>query len=74
MRLIRDDKASIALSGGAGQSPHANPSSRNDLEEMRRAGREAWLKMRQQQPKENLEEVGRRAREDWRAKYGPEKK
>jgi hypothetical protein len=29
--------------------------------------------LRQQQPKENLEEVGRRAREDWLARYGPGK-
>lgn len=73
-RHFGDSEVSTALSGGAGQSPHANPSSRNDLEKIRRAGREAWLKMRQQQPEENLEEVRRRAREDWRVRYGPEKK
>ncbi len=73
-RHFGDDETSTALSGVADQSPHANPSSRNDLEEIRRAGREAWRKMRQQRPKENLEEVRRRAREDWRARYGPEKK
>lgn len=73
-RHFGDDTASTALSECGGQSPHANPSSRNDLEDPRRAGRDAGLKMRQQQPKENLEEVRRRAREDWLARYGPEKK
>jgi hypothetical protein len=32
------------------------------------------LPKRQLQPKENLEEVRRRAREDWLAKHGPERK
>jgi len=73
-RHFGDDKGPTALTGGAGQSPPANPSSRNDLEETRRAGRKAWLKMRQLQPKENLEKVRRRAREDWLARHGPEKK
>jgi hypothetical protein len=75
-RHFGDGNASVstALSECGGQSPHANPSSRNGLEDPRRAGRDAWLKMRQQQPKDNLEEVRRRAREDWLARYGPEKK
>ena len=73
-RHFGDDKAPTALTGGAGQSPHSNPSSCIGLEETRRARREAWLKMRQLQPKENLEEVRRRAREDWLAKHGPERK
>ena len=30
--------------------------------------------MRQQQPAEDLQEVRRLAREDWLAKYGPQKK
>jgi hypothetical protein len=66
------DKALATL--GSGRSPPLNPSSRNDLEETRRAGRETWLKMRQLQPKESLEEVRRRAREDWLARHGPERK
>jgi hypothetical protein len=73
-RHFGDDNAPTALTGGAGQSPHSNPSSRIDLEETRRAGREAWLKMRQLQPKENLDEVRRRAREDWLATHRPERK
>jgi len=73
-RYFGDDKTSTVVSGGVGLSPHANPSSRHDLEETQPAGREAWLKLRQQQPKENMDEVRRRAREDWLAKYGPEKK
>ena len=39
-RHFADDKAPTALAGGAGQCPHAIPSSRKDLEETRRAGRE----------------------------------
>jgi hypothetical protein len=73
-RHFGDDTASTVLSEYGGRSPDANPSSRNDLEEARRAGREEWLKMRQQQPEENLEAVRRRAREEWLARYGPEKK
>jgi hypothetical protein len=45
------------MTGGSGRSPHAYPLSCNNLEEIQRAGREAWLKMRQLQAKENLEEV-----------------
>jgi hypothetical protein len=37
-RNFGDDNASTALSGGGGQSPHANPLSRSDLEETRRVG------------------------------------
>src|SRR5882757_11256547 len=73
-RHFVDDDAPATLTGGSGRSPHANPSSHNDLEETRRAGRESWLKMRQLQPKENMEEVRRRAREDWLAKHGPQRK
>jgi hypothetical protein len=47
--------------------------SSRDPEKMRRDGREAWVKLRQQQPRQDLEEVRRRAREDWLAKFGPEK-
>jgi hypothetical protein len=68
------NEASTSLSGGVDQSPRENSASRHDLEKTRQAGREAWLKMRQQQPNENVEEVRRRAREDWLARYGPEKK
>jgi hypothetical protein len=71
-RHFGEDEAPATLMGGAGRSPHANLLSCNDPEETQRAGREAWLKMRQLQPKENLEEVKRRAREDWLAKHGPE--
>jgi hypothetical protein len=71
-RYFGDDKTSTVLSEAVGLSPHANPSLLHDLEETRRTGREAWLKIRQQQSKENMEEVRRRAREDWLAKYGPE--
>lgn len=73
-RHFGNDQASATLTGGSGRSPYANTLSHNDLQETQRAGCEAWLKMRQLQPKENLEEVRRRAREDWLAKRGPERK
>jgi hypothetical protein len=73
-RHFGEDKTPAALTGGSGRSPHASPASRNDLEETQRAGREAWLKLRQLQPKADLDEVRRRAREDWLAKHGPERK
>jgi hypothetical protein len=73
-RHFGDDDAPASLNRGLGRNTHANPSSRNDLEETRRVGREAWLKMRQLHPQESLEEVRRRAREDWLAKRRPESK
>jgi hypothetical protein len=73
-RHFGDDDAPASLNTGSGRNTHANPSSRNDLEETRRAGREAWLKMRQLHPQESLEEVRRRAREDWLATRRPERK
>jgi hypothetical protein len=44
------------------------------MEAMRREGRETWLKARQGQASEDLEEVRRHAREDWLAKHGSGKK
>ena len=73
-RHFGDHKAPTTSAAGAGLSSHANPSSYIALEEARRAGREAWLRMRELQPKENLEEVQRRAREDWLARHGPGRK
>jgi len=72
MRHFGDDKGPATLTGGCGRNSNP-PSFRNDLEETRRAGREAWLKMRQLHPEETLEEIRRRAREDWLAQHGPEK-
>ncbi len=49
-----------ALTESVGRN--TRPNSSRDPEELRSAGREAWLKMRQQQPREDLEQVRRRAR------------
>jgi hypothetical protein len=73
-RHFGGDKPPTALTGCAGQSSQVCSSLRNDLEETRRAGREAWGKMRERQTKENLEEATRRAREEWLARYRPERK
>lgn len=54
--------------------PNTSANSSRDLETIRREGREVWLKTQQQQPPENLEQVRRRARADWLAKFGPGKK
>jgi hypothetical protein len=70
-RLGESDSAG-ALADSVGQNTEATSS--RDPEKLRKDGREAWLKMRQQQPREDLEQVRRRAREDWLAKFGPGKK
>lgn len=45
---------------------------RLSLDEERRNARTAWQKMRQQESSSmSLEDIRRRAREEWRAKYGP---
>jgi hypothetical protein len=51
------------------------PSSRsNDLEAIRREGRTAWLRMREQNPAStDLEQIRRQARENWLAEFGPKK-
>jgi hypothetical protein len=72
-RRFGEGDSAIVLTDSIGQNSAANSS--RDPEELRRAGRETWLKMRQQQPREDLEQVRRRAREDWLAnKLGPGKK
>jgi hypothetical protein len=55
-----------------GRHSGADSTSNSVLEEQRRYGRMAWLRMRQQESS-NLdpEEARRRAREEWRAKYVP---
>jgi hypothetical protein len=50
------------------------PSRSNDLEAIRREGRTAWLRMRQQNPVSvDLEQIRRQARENWLAEFGPKK-
>jgi hypothetical protein len=72
-RRFGEGDSTIVLTDSNGQNSAANSS--RDPEELRRAGREAWLKVRQQQPREDLEQVRRRAREDWLDnKLGPGKK
>lgn len=48
--------------------------SRMSLDERRRAAAEAWQKLREQSPPVDMEEMRRRAVQDWLAKYGPSKK
>ena len=45
-----------------------------DLDAQRRYGPRAWLRLREQSPKIDLEEVRHRAAQRWRSKYGPPEK
>jgi len=65
----RFGRAADPLSGNTASAAELSP------EDQRREGRIAWQRIRQQQPStSDPEELRRRAREDWRAKYGPKKK
>jgi hypothetical protein len=70
-RHFGDDGVAAMLTDGSRHSPDAHRSSYDNLEETRRAAREAWLKLRQTQPNDDLEEIKRHALEDWPAKRGP---
>jgi hypothetical protein len=50
------------------------PSSGMSLEQRQRAAVEAWRRLREHEPPSDMEEVRRRAVEEWRAKYGPGEK
>jgi hypothetical protein len=61
-----------------GQDPFSarnpGPAQKMNLEDQRRAGRAAWEEFRKHEsPVPDLEEVRRRAREDWRKKYNDRK-
>ena len=71
-RRFGESDGAGALTDSVGHNTGAN--SPRDPQKLRRDGREAWLKMRQQQPREDPERVRRLAREDWLAKFGPDKK
>lgn len=43
----------------------------NSAEDQRRHGVRAWLRMRQEAPKSDPEEIRRRAAQQWRAEFGP---
>jgi hypothetical protein len=44
------------------------------FEERRRSAAETWRKLREHEPPNDMEEMRRRAVQEWRAKYGPDKK
>jgi hypothetical protein len=44
------------------------------LEEREKAAVEGWLKLRAQQPPDDMEKMRRRAVDDWRAKHGRDRK
>jgi len=71
-RRLEDADGGTSSADSVGQN--AGPNSSRDPQEIRRVGRESWLKSRQQQPPEDLEKVRRQGREDWLAKRGPESK
>ncbi len=57
-----------------GAGGEVQPTSRMSLEERRRAAVDASRRLREQDPPTDMEETRRRAVEEWRAKYGPDKK
>lgn len=57
-----DDSRTTASTSGA------------SLEERRRAAVEAWRRLREQEPPRDMEDMRRRAVQDWLAKYRPGKK
>ena len=57
-----------------GESPTVHSTSKMSLEDRRRAAAEAWRKLREGEPPSDMEEMRRRAVQEWRAKYGPDKK
>jgi hypothetical protein len=44
------------------------------LDDRRRVAAEAWRKIRKDEPSGDVEEMRRRAAQEWRTKYGPDKK
>ena len=57
------------------ESGNPTPARKAGLEEVRQDARTAWQKMRQKESSgASFEEIRRRAREEWSAKYGPGKK
>jgi hypothetical protein len=57
-----------------GDSRTIQPTSQMSLEERRHAAAETWRKLHEQEPSSDMEEMRRRAVQEWRAKYGPDKK
>jgi hypothetical protein len=57
-----------------GDSPTIPPASTMSLEDRRRAAMEDWRKLRDREPPRDMEEMRHRAVEEWRSKYGPDKK
>lgn len=59
---------------GFQDTPSTRSTAGMSLEERRNAAVEGWLKLRAQQPPSDMEEMRRRAVEEWRAKYGRDKR
>jgi len=57
-----------------GDSHAVHSNSRMSLEERRRAAAGAWRALHEQQPTTDMDEIRRRAVQEWLAKYGPGKK
>ena len=57
-----------------GEDLTAHSTSGNTLEERRRGAVDAWRKVREQEPPADLEEMRRRAAQDWLARYGRDEK
>jgi hypothetical protein len=73
VRRFGSTSAVVAAAGTQEKSVNSLSSTPRDLEAIRREGRAAWSQMRRQNPAADLEEVRRRARENWLDGFGPKK-
>jgi len=63
----------FGLSGSSAGSSTPQSQSSASVEDQRRYGVRAWLRMRQAAPELDLEEIQRRAAQKWRTESGPKK-
>jgi hypothetical protein len=70
-RRFGDSGGACAVTGSDGEIAGARLSL--DPEKRRKEGLEMWVKVRQEQPREDIEQARRRAREKWLAEFGPDK-
>lgn len=70
-RRFEDSGSARTVAGSDGERTGARPSL--DPEKRRKEGLEMWVKVRQEQPREDVEQARRRARENWLAEFGPDK-
>jgi hypothetical protein len=73
VRRFGSTSSVVAAAGTQEKLVNSLSSTPRDLEAIRREGRAAWLQMRQQNPAADLQEVRRRARDNWLDGFGRKK-